>query len=57
MEYKIEKKEAPDRGMVDVLGPTYEKGKPEGENAGSWRYKLRDRGEKLRYIKAGERYW
>lgn len=43
--------------MVDVLGATYEKGKPEGEDTGKWRYKLRDRQEKLKYIKTGERYW
>ena len=42
---------------VEVLGPTYEKGKPEGEEAGKWRKKLESRAEKLRYLETGERYW
>jgi hypothetical protein len=54
MAHKIEKKDAPGRG---VLGPTYEPGKPEGESAGRWRYKLRNREERLKYLAAGERYW
>jgi hypothetical protein len=57
LEYEVVKKDAPGRGRVNVLGATYEEGKPEGEDAGKWRYKLRDREEKLKYIKAGERYW
>ena len=57
MEYEIEKKDAPGRGEVDVLGATYEEGKPEGEDAGGWRYKLRNREEQLKYLEAGERYW
>jgi hypothetical protein len=36
-EYKIEEKSAPNRGKVEVLGETYEKGKPEGEEMGRWR--------------------
>ena len=43
MEYKIEKKSAPGRDKVEVLGATYEEGKPEGEELGKWRQKLRDR--------------
>ena len=57
MEYEIDKKDAPGRGEVDVLGATYEEGKPEGEDAGRWRYKLRNREEQLKYLEAGERYW
>lgn len=57
MEYKVEKKDAPGWGKVDILGATYEEGRPEGEDAGRWRYKLRDRNEKLKYLEAGERYW
>ena len=57
MEYEIEKKDAPGRGKVDVLGATYEEGRPEGEDAGRWRHKLRNREEQLKYIEAGERYW
>ena len=57
MEYKMEKKEAPGRGEVEVLGATFEEGKPEGEDLGKWRQKLGTRQEKLRYLENGERYW
>jgi hypothetical protein len=57
MEYNIEKKKAPEWGEVEVLGTTYEEGKPEGEEAGRWRQKLQSREEKLRYLRSGERYW
>ena len=57
MEYEIEKKDAPGRGKVDVIGATYEADKPEGEAAGRWRHKLRNREEQLKYLEAGERYW
>jgi hypothetical protein len=51
-EYKIEKKPAPEWGMVEVLGETYEPGKPEGADQGRWEQKLLSREEKLRYLKA-----
>lgn len=57
MEYEIEKKEAPGRKEVEVLGATFEKGKPEGEELGKWRQKLENRQEKLKYLQTGERYW
>jgi hypothetical protein len=57
MEYKIEKKKSPGREEVEVLGATFEEGKPEGEELGKWRQKLEGREEKLRYLKTGERYW
>jgi hypothetical protein len=57
MEYKVDKKEAPGWGEVDVLGETYEEGKPEGEELGRWRQKLASREEKLKYLENGERYW
>jgi hypothetical protein len=57
MKYKVEKKSAPGRKEVEVLGETYEEGKPEGEEMGQWRQKLASREEKLRYLEAGERYW
>jgi len=57
MEYKIEKKSAPGRGEVEVLGATFEEGKPEGEEVGKWRQKLGSREEKLKYLQTGERYW
>ena len=57
MEYKIEKKKAPGRDEVEVLGATFEEGKPEGEEMGRWRQKLEDRQERLKYLENGERYW
>jgi len=57
MEYEIEKKKAPGRKEVEVLGATFEEGKPEGEKLGKWRQKLESREEKLKYLQAGERYW
>ena len=57
MEYKIEKKSAPGRDSVEVLGPTYEPGKPQGEDAGRWRQKLETREQKLRYLENAERYF
>ena len=57
MEYKIEKTKAPGRDEVELLGETYEEGKPEGEDLGKWRQKLGNREEKLKYLQNGERYW
>jgi len=57
MEYKIEKKSAPGREEVEVLGATFEEGKPEGEELGKWRQKLANRQERLKYLQSGERYW
>jgi len=56
-EMKLIKKSAPGRGEVEVLGETYEAGKPEGEDLGRWRQKLESREEKLKYLQNGERYW
>ena len=57
MAKQTEKKSAPGRGEVEVLGATFEEGKPEGEDAGRWRQKLESREEKLKYLETGERYW
>ena len=57
MEYQIEKKSAPGREQVEVLGATFEKGEPQGEQAGRWRQKLTRREEQLKYLQTGERYW
>jgi hypothetical protein len=57
MDYKIEKKSAPGRDEVEVLGATFEEGKPEGEELGKWRQKLGSREDKLKYLRTGERYW
>ena len=57
MTHKIKKKDTPARVKASVLGATYESGKPEGESAGRWRHKLRNRQERLKYLESGERYW
>ncbi|MFO8143536.1 MAG: hypothetical protein R6T78_02540 [Dehalococcoidales bacterium] len=56
MEYEIEEKSAPGREKVEVLGGTYEPGKPDNEDLGRWRQKLSNRLEKLKYLRTGERY-
>ncbi len=57
MKYQVEKKSAPGREEVEVLGATFEEGKPDGEDAGKWRQKLDTRQEKLKYLQTGEGYW
>ncbi len=57
MEYEVKKKSAPGREEVEVLGSTFEKGKPEGEELGKWRQKVGSREEKLKYLETAERYW
>jgi len=57
MEYKVEKKSAPGWGEVEVLGETYEEGKPEDIELGRWRQKVETRQDKLKYLETGERYW
>lgn len=57
MGYKVEKKSAPGRKEVEVLGETFEEGKPEGTEFGKWREKLDSRAEMLKYLETGERYW
>ena len=57
MEYEIKKTKAPGRDEVEVLGETFEEGKPEGEELGRWRQKLASREDKLKYLRSGERYW
>lgn len=53
----VVKKTAPGRESVEVLGATYEAGKPSGEEPGKWRQKLESRKDKLKYIETAERYW
>lgn len=48
---------APGREEVEVLGHTFEEGKPTGEDMGKWRQKLASRAEKLKYLETGERYF
>ena len=57
MKYQVEKKSAPGREEVEVLGATFEEGKPDGEDAGKWRQKLGTRQEKLKYLQTSEGYW
>lgn len=57
MEYKIVKKEAPGRKEVEVLGETFEAGRPDDKDLGKWRQKVGDRAEKLKYLENAERYW
>ena len=54
---EITEKSAPNRNKVKVLGATYEEGHPQGEDAGRWRQKMRNRQEQLKYLRSGERYW
>jgi hypothetical protein len=54
---EIEKKKAPGRTEVEVLGATFKEGKPQGEGLGKWRQKLGTREEKLKYLQNGERYF
>ena len=57
MEYEVTETSAPGREKVELLGATFEEGKPEGEDAGRWRQKLGSRADKLKYLENGERYW
>ncbi len=57
MKNEVVKKKAPGREEVEVLGSTYEEGKPSGEDMGKWRQKLASRSEKLKYLQTGERYF
>jgi hypothetical protein len=42
-------------GPGEVAGETFEPGKPAAPDR--WRGKLRSRGDMLRYLRSGERYW
>jgi hypothetical protein len=54
---EIHKKKAPGRDEVEVLGPTFEEGKPGGENMGKWSQKLPSRIDKIKYLQTGQRYF
>jgi hypothetical protein len=45
------------REEVEVLGPTYEDGKPTGEETGRWSQKLTSRSEIIQYLQTGQRYF
>jgi len=53
----IERKPAPGRDSVEVLGATFEAGKPAIKEEAPWRFKLNSREDKLRYLQTAERYW
>ena len=57
MAQHIDKKAAPGRESVEVLGATFESGKPVGEESGKWRQKMQSRKDKLKYLESAERYW
>jgi len=50
-----DKKKDAAKGVSDVLGPTYEAGKPDVPD--DWRKKLKSREEMLGYLKTACRYW
>ena len=52
-----ENSKAPGTNGMEVLGPTYENGKPVGEEMGRWAQKLDSREEKLKYLRTGQRYF
>lgn len=54
---EIQKMKAPGRDEVEVLGPTYEEGKPSGADMGKWNQKLVSRAETLKYLQTGQRYF
>ena len=49
------KKQSQTGQEVEIIGPTYEPGKP--EEKGDWRQRMGDRAAMLKYLKTGERYW
>jgi hypothetical protein len=51
---KLKKKKF-DGEDVEILGPTYDEGKPDAPMR--WRGKLMSRKEMLAYLKTAERYW
>ena len=57
MEYKVEKKSAPGRKEVEILGETFEEGRPADTELGKWRQKVETRADMLKYLETGERYW
>jgi hypothetical protein len=52
-----DKVEVTSKGKEEVLGPTYEKGRPVGEELGQWGQKLGSRNDILKYLETGQRYF
>lgn len=42
---------------VTVIGPSYEAGKPAGEEAGRWAHRLESREQIMSFLTNGERYF
>lgn len=55
-DYEITIVSAPGRDEVELLGATYEPGKPAKTEEGRWRPRLSGREEMLNYLKRNERY-
>lgn len=51
---KIKKKSKSGK-EVEILGETFEPGKPDKKD--DWRGQFQSRQDKLRYLQTGERYW
>lgn len=54
---EIRKVKSSGREEVEVLGETFEQGKPNGENQGRWGQKLATRNDILKYLQTGQRYF
>lgn len=54
---EILKMKSPGREAVEVLGQTFEEGKPSGAEMGRWSQKLASRAETLKYLQTGQRYF
>jgi len=57
MEMPTERRKNYDGIEVEILGETYEPGKPEPEGEGNWQRKLQTREEIEKYLRYAERYW
>ncbi len=54
---EIIKTKAPGRDEVEVLGATYEQGRPEGVEMGKWNQKLKTRDDTIKFLQTGLRYF
>jgi hypothetical protein len=54
---EILKMKSPNREEVEILGATFEEGKPEGEFMGKWNHKFSSRAENLKYLQTRQRYF
>lgn len=54
---EINKVKSPNRDAVEILGATYEAGKPQGADMGKWSQKMSSRNDKIKYLQSGMRYF